>query len=191
MSKHHVLIAIIVILLVGLGVMAWQNYSNQQDAKKVASMLANQENEQTEEPVEETTTEPEEVAPATNLDFEDTLATAGKNWVLSSITLNQTKVDLNVEVSQVLALNFDTDKFAYAGFGGCNTFSGTYTTATEMGFDFGATASTKMACSEQAMQLETATFKAMDAVTKFGIEGEQLVFMTDDGYTKLVYNPAP
>jgi heat shock protein HslJ len=73
---------------------------------------------------------------------------------------------------------------AVSGNGGCNTFSGTATIG-DGTIDFGALASTRMACADEAAtQLETEYLAALDAATTWTMDGEELVL---GGTTELRY----
>ena len=130
----------------------------------------------------------EQEAPADVETFEKTLATRGENWTLWRVTVDKKNIDMDVNITAPLTLQFDTSKKSYSGFAGCNNFSGTYKSSGESAFDFGSTVSTKKACS--AMDLENGIFQAMDKVNRFGIKGDQLVFTSEDGYTELVDSKA-
>lgn len=110
-------------------------------------------------------------------------------WVLESIDLSGKRVNMDVNISKPLILEFDLAKKSYGGFGGCNGFGGEYVFEQPYDFDFGLTVSTQIYCEGGASEMEQAYFQAIDKVTNVGIKGNQLVF-TDESpnTTQLVYN---
>lgn len=187
MTKQNVLITIIVILLVAIGVIIWMNNSKEIIAPEVSNTTQNTNSDV--EPTNSNSNGAEIMPINENEEFEKELEANGNNWLLSKVTVNQKAVDMSMNVPAPLTLQFDTTNNTYKGFGGCNNFSGTYTSADNYVFDFGATVSTKMAC-PVTMELENSIFKAMDDAVSYGVKGNALVFTSKDGYTELVYTPA-
>ena len=75
---------------------------------------------------------------------------------------------------------------AVSGNAGCNTFNG-QATIDGGSIDFGPLATTRMACPEAQMSLETAYLGALDAATSWNIDGGKLVLA---GGTTATFNPA-
>ena len=67
-----------------------------------------------------------------------------------------------------------------SGTGGCNTFSGTYTTDGDT-ISFGPLASTMMACEPPIMEQETVYFAALDGATTYAVDGDTLTISGDAG----------
>ena len=192
MNKQNLLIIIIIVLIVALGIALWQNSKTADAPEQVSNNTQNTDSAPTEDQDQEPNT-PEQELPAADdaASFENDLANKGKSWTLWQVTLDKKVVNMDAKISAPLTLQFDTDKNSYTGFAGCNNFSGTYSTSGTMGFDFGATVSTKKACADPKPQsLENSIFQAMEKVSTTGIKGNQLVFTSADGYTELVYNQA-
>lgn len=194
--KNLLIIALLVVAIIA--VIIW-NQTNSASAPEVQDSNQATNSEQTESSVntnsESMTNSNESVnetkPPLTKDQFESDLGKYGNNWLLSKVTLNQKGVDMNVNISGPLTLQFNPEKNTYTGFSGCNNFSGTYTTADNYVFDFGAIVNTKKACADPKVQaLENSILQAMDNATSTGIKGQQLIFTSEDGYTELVYDQA-
>jgi heat shock protein HslJ len=82
-------------------------------------------------------------------------------------------------------LAFGADGTA-TGNSGCNTFNGSVT-LDGSSIDFGALATTRMACPEPGMSLETAFLGGLDGATSWRIDGGQLVL---EGATEMRFDPA-
>jgi heat shock protein HslJ len=67
-----------------------------------------------------------------------------------------------------------------SGTGGCNTFSGTYTTDGDS-ISFGPLASTMMACEPPIMEQETVYLAALDGATTYTVDGDSLTISGDAG----------
>ncbi len=115
---------------------------------------------------------------------------ADNGWLLSSMTLNGTKVDMSVNVPQPLTLNFDKTKKTLSGFSGCNSFFASYSVAVSNKLSFSGIGSTKKAC-EETMTLEGKIFDAMENISKFTIEADgDLRLESTDGKTIIIYKQA-
>src|SRR5262245_30075282 len=82
-------------------------------------------------------------------------------------------------------LAFDASD-AVTGNAGCNTFNG-HATVEGSSIDFGPLATTRMACPEAQMSLETAYLGALDAATSWKIQEGRLIL---DGGTTATFDPA-
>lgn len=77
-----------------------------------------------------------------------------------------------------LILRFEGDRVN--GHAGCNRFSGTYTLdADQQALSFSPLAATKMAC--PAMQLERKYLQSLQRVSRYRLEGDNLVLLQDNG----------
>jgi heat shock protein HslJ len=115
----------------------------------------------------------------------------GTAWLLDSVVLAGQAVNMDVNVPQPMTLNFGVTAKSntYTGFGGCNSFSGTYTLAPGSKFSFGDTVSTKKYCPASSA-MENSIFSAMEKADKFSISGGKLIIQSADGKTKLTYKEA-
>ncbi len=78
------------------------------------------------------------------------------------------------------------DDGTVSGSSGCNTFSGSYTVDGDT-MSFGPLASTQMACAEEVMTQEAAVLGALDRVTSFAIQGDELTLLDDQGNVQVSY----
>jgi heat shock protein HslJ len=96
---------------------------------------------------------------------------AGTRWTL-------TDLDNGGVTGTAPTLEFtETD---VSGTGGCNTFSGTYTSDGSK-ISFGPLASTLMACEDPAMEQETVYLAALDGATTYTVDGDALTITGDAG----------
>lgn len=117
------------------------------------------------------------LVPATGARNGDGLA--GTQWQLVSVN------DSPVADSTVTLL-FGDDGRAF-GSGGCNSYITTYT-LDGGSISFGQVASTRKACAEDIMGLESAYLAALGAATGYEVAGDQLVIVYGDGES-LVFVP--
>lgn len=188
MTHKKILIPIIVVLVLIIGFLLLRESQRRADLKADPDLAEYMKTGVYPEDSQQKNGTTEQETSADVETFEKTLAMRGENWTLWRVTVDKKNIDMDVNVSGPLTLQFDTSKKSYSGFAGCNNFSGTYQSSGELAFDFGSTVSTKKAC--DAMELETAIFQAMDKAHRFFIKGDQLVFTSEDGYTELVYSKA-
>ena len=85
---------------------------------------------------------------------------SGTSWALTSMD------DQPVPADVVVTLAFAAG--TASGSSGCNTYSGPYTVDGQS-LDFGALASTRMACAGAAMAIEQAYLAALDGVTTWAV----------------------
>jgi len=110
--------------------------------------------------------------------FGGATAVPGTSWVLrdlSGVTLG----------TGVPTIDFGTDG-TVSGSAGCNTFNGTYTVEGSS-ISFGPLASTKMACPEADMAVETAFLAGLAGATSWSIQAEMLKL---EGASTLNFTPA-
>lgn len=191
-DKKNLVIALPVIALAVLAYVIWADTdSNQQTSTNTEQNQNN--NNITEPPPPPPVPQP---MPTPSAQGPDDIAQpasekfADNNWLLTGFVVDGKAVDMNVNVPQALTLNFDKVKNTYNGFGGCNSFSGTYTFSAADKFDFGAIGATKKGCVESG-QLESKLFQAMDKVDRFMITAEgNLVLKDGNGQLKIEYKKA-
>ncbi|MBL8156296.1 MAG: META domain-containing protein [Anaerolineae bacterium] len=111
--------------------------------------------------------------------FERMIDLAGTAWELER--LGEAAIDIPV------TLQFD-DAGVVAGLGGCNRYSSRYTlSGTAIQLD--PVVSTRMACEDEVMRVETAYFAALQAVERVEQVGSHLILTTPDGQA-LVFTPS-
>lgn len=187
MSKQNALITAVIVLAIALVAVIFINYPKETVAPTEVSNEMQNTNSESEETNSSSNEAP--IMPVNeNEEFEKSLSATSNNWTLNRVTVDQKKINMDVNVSNPITLQFDSAKNTYSGFAGCNSFSGTYSAQDNFVFSFGTTVSTKMAC--PSLNLEEAIFKAMSQTTRYGVKGTQLVFESTDGYTQLLYDPA-
>ena len=111
---------------------------------------------------------------------------AGTSWQATGIN-NGKEAVVSQAGTEKATLEFGADGQA-SGSGGCNTFSGTYSTTDPDGLTFGPLAATEMACLEgDATAIEEAYFAALSAVTTYQIEADILTLRDAGGATQVTY----
>lgn len=103
----------------------------------------------------------------------------GTSWLLD---VPSTGVDGADDISAPMSFTADS----VSGSTGCNSFSGTYT-ASGSDLEFGALATTQMACVSPASDVEAVVVAGLDEVRQYAIEGQQLLLRNGDGETVLTY----
>lgn len=113
---------------------------------------------------------------------------AGTSWQATGI--NNGKEALVSQAGVELAtLAFDTEG-QVSGSGGCNTFTGGYTTTDPDGLTFGPLASTAMACADDVMQIEQEYFTALANVTTYQLEADRLTLRDASGAMQATFQQA-
>ena len=85
-----------------------------------------------------------------------------------------------VEIPAETSLSVTFEGGQVSGFSGCNTFQGTYALKGES-LSIGPLATTRMACAEPVMQVESAYLEALGSTSAWAVEGGQLVLLGADG----------
>lgn len=83
-------------------------------------------------------------------------------------------------------LTLDTTENRAYGFGGCNSFNGSFTLGDDYALKFSQMASTKMYCAE-SMAVEDAFMPIFEAVASYEISGDQLHLKSEDGEVLAVF----
>jgi heat shock protein HslJ len=104
---------------------------------------------------------------------------SGTSWTLADLGGTAPAEGTNA------TLSFDASD-AVTGHAGCNTFNGE-ATIDGGSIDFGPLATTRMACPEPQMSLETTYLGALDAATSWKIDGDKLIL---EGGTTATFNRA-
>jgi heat shock protein HslJ len=117
---------------------------------------------------------------STLLTYEPGISTlAGTSWQATGINNGKEAIVSEVGTEQVTAV-FGTDG-TLSGSGGCNTYSGPYTTSGTDQITIGALASTRMACPEPAMAIEQMYFAALGTVATYQVDGTTLTLRDANG----------
>src|SRR5262245_66643843 len=104
-------------------------------------------------------------------------ASRGPNWRLSELS---GRAAIPLEVSHRPWLRFEPDSGRVSGSGGCNRLTGPFTTD-RGAIRFGALASTKMACFDEALsRQEDDFFSVLHSVNRFDVEGDTLLLPTGE-----------
>ena len=121
----------------------------------------------------------EAVAPADAVQQADFLA--GTTWVVSGIRQDDTIS--TVEIDQEMTVQFGDGRLS--GNAGCNTYSAEYTIRGEL-LDLGMAIATRMACPDEIMQREQLFLQALETVTRFSFDGEELALSDADGRVQVL-----
>lgn len=114
---------------------------------------------------------------------------AGTSWQATGINNGKEAVVSQVGTEKVTAVFGDDGTLS--GTGGCNTYSGPYTTSGTDQITIGALAATEMACPEPAMEIEQMYFGALGNVATYRIEGTTLTLRDADGATQASFTLVP
>ena len=115
-------------------------------------------------------------------------AVAGTSWVATGVNNGKDAVSSTALTDKLTAV-FGPDNIL-SGSGGCNTFTAEYTVAGSDGLQFGPIASTRMACADDVMQLESEYFAALGNTVSYKISGDSLTLRDGDGATQVTYTAA-
>ncbi len=193
MNQKNIIIACLAVIILILAIIMWQD-SNRRAQQRLENDQTNSENSETINSGNKDNPEvitPNKPVDNTNTNTDGTFNSeiSNTNWTLASIYLDGKIVDMSMNVEKPMNLTFNKTEMSYSGFGGCNGFGGEYTSKTDGQFLFGPSMGTLMYC-EETSPLENSYSQARDKVTNFAMKGNQLVLMSDDGKTEIVYSPA-
>jgi len=93
---------------------------------------------------------------------------SGTSWALANDSLG-----VPVPAEAKVTMHFETD--TVAGNAGCNNYSGVYTTSDTGALTFGPLAMTRMFCSPEVNDVETAFTKVLGTTQKYALDGDDLV----------------
>jgi heat shock protein HslJ len=108
----------------------------------------------------------------------------GTSWTATGINNGKGAVESTTSTETVTA-DFATGG-AISGNSGCNTYNGTYTTSGTDGIAVTGVATTRKACEESLMTLETQYLAALEAATNYEISGNTLTLRNSSG-TQVTY----
>jgi heat shock protein HslJ len=112
----------------------------------------------------------------------------GTSWTATGINNGQQAVVSDATTSAVTA-QFGPDN-VLSGFGGCNSYTGTWTTTPPDGLTISELGQTLMACEEDVQETENQYTAALAKVSTYQIEGNQLTLRDADGATQVTYTQA-
>lgn len=110
---------------------------------------------------------------------------AGTSWQATGINNGKEAVVSQAGTEKVTATFGDDGTLS--GSGGCNTYSGTYTTSGTDQITIGAIAATEMACEGPAMEIEQQYFAALGNVATYQLEGNTLTLRDATGATQVSF----
>jgi heat shock protein HslJ len=114
---------------------------------------------------------------------------AGTSWQATGINNGKEAVVSQEGTEKVTALFGDDGTLS--GSGGCNSYTGTYTTSGTDQITIGALAATEMACPEPVMEIEQMYFAALGTVATYRIEGATLTLRDAAGATQASFTLVP
>jgi len=111
----------------------------------------------------------------------DTIENKNKvqNTSLSSQSYRIIQVGNNTYFNSELTISFDEKTKKVAGFAGCNSFMGSYSTQGHS-ISFSNIATTRKFCKEEMNTLENHVLKALNSVNSFSIQNETLLLLEDE-----------
>ncbi|HEX3088351.1 MAG TPA: META domain-containing protein [Ilumatobacteraceae bacterium] len=110
---------------------------------------------------------------------------AGTSWTATGINNGKGAVASSAITSNVTA-DFGADG-TVSGSSGCNTYTGTYELSGSDGISITGVATTRKACAEDLMTLESQYLAALTATTTFEISGSTLKLADSSGSTQVTY----
>jgi heat shock protein HslJ len=112
----------------------------------------------------------------------------GTSWTATGINNGKQAVVSDATTSAITA-RFGTDN-VLSGFGGCNSYTATWTTTPPDGLTIGELGQTLMACEGDVQDTENQYTSALAKVTTYQLEGNQLTLRDADGATQVTYTQA-
>jgi len=113
---------------------------------------------------------------------------AGTSWTATGINNGKGAVESNARTPTVTAA-FGTDG-TISGNSGCNTYNGKYTVSGTSTIAITNVTTTRKACTEDLMTLESQYLAALEAGTKYEISGSKLTLRDTNGSTQVTYTLA-
>ena len=112
----------------------------------------------------------------------------GTSWTATGINNGKQAVVSDATTSAVTA-QFGSDN-VLSGFGGCNSYTATWTTTPPDGLTIGELGQTLVACEGDVQDTENQYTAALAKVTTYQLEGNQLTLRDADGATQVTYTQA-
>ena len=112
----------------------------------------------------------------------------GTSWTATGINNGKQAVVSDATTSAITA-HFGTDN-VLSGFGGCNSYTATWTPTPPDSLTIGPLGSTLKLCEQEVQDAENQYFAALAKVTTYQLEGNQLTLRDADGATQVTYTQA-
>ncbi len=112
----------------------------------------------------------------------------GTSWTATGVNNGRGGVESSVATETVTA-DFGTDG-ALSGFAGCNTYNATFSLSGADGISITGITTTRKACEEEAMTLESQYVAALEQAETFTISGPTLTLRDATGSTQVTYTLA-
>ena len=109
----------------------------------------------------------------------------GTSWTATGIN-NGKQAVVSDAITPTVTATFEKDD-VLSGFGGCNTYTSTWTTTDPDGLTIGPVASTLKACEQDLMDTEQQYFAALANVATYQIEGNQLTLRDAEGAVQVSF----
>ena len=109
----------------------------------------------------------------------------GTSWTATGVNNGRDAVVSSAATESVTAA-FDADGVV-SGFAGCNTYTAGYETAGDDAISISEVATTRMACADDAMELEQQFVAALQNATAYTIAGDTLTLRDAGGSTQLTF----
>ena len=120
------------------------------------------------------------------LTYDEGLSTIeGTSWTATGINNGRGGLESTVATETVTA-DFGADG-ALSGFAGCNTYNATYELSGDDTISITGVVTTRKACADEAMTLESQYVAALEAATTYAISGDSLTLRDDDGAMQVTY----
>ena len=118
----------------------------------------------------------------------NTAGLEGTSWTATGVNNGTGGVESSA-LTETISAAFATGG-ALSGFAGCNQFNATYETSGSDGLTISNVATTRMACAEDAMALESQFTAALAKVATYSISGTTLTLRDADGATQVTFTVA-
>jgi len=109
----------------------------------------------------------------------------GTSWTATGINNGKDAVEASV-LTETVTAEFGADG-ALSGLSGCNNYNATYELAGSDGITISGIATTRKACDEAAMTLETQYLAALEAAATYTVTGDSLTIRDADGATQATF----
>ena len=125
----------------------------------------------------------------TSLTYDQGLSTIeGTSWTATGVNNGQDAV-VSTAATETVTADFGSDG-ALSGFAGCNTYNATYALSGDDGISITGIATTRKACEDEAMTLESQYLAALEQTATYTISGETLTLRDSDGSAQATYTLA-
>jgi heat shock protein HslJ len=109
----------------------------------------------------------------------------GTSWTATGIN-NGKQAVVSDAITPTITATFDSDD-VLSGFGGCNSYTSTWTTTDPDGLTIGPIGSTLKACEQDLMDTEQQYFAALGNVATYQLEGNQLTLRDAEGAVQVSF----